>query len=190
MTCLSCRRACSGAICAGCRRRLHPAPDRMIGSVRVSSVWVHETTARNLVHRLKYEAVWGVAERLSGVMVGLLPPDATALVPIPRVVARRARYGIDPAAALARALASRSGLPVQSALRAIAWIPRRAGGPGRRRGSPRFGLTSHPAPGCVLIDDVVTSGATLAAAATLAGSHHAVTVTAGRSALTDRRPAS
>lgn len=162
----------------------------MAGPVLVRSAFAHEGAARALVHRLKYEAVVGVADVLAGVMVPLLPARTPGLVPVPRVVARRLRYGIDPARALADALSERTGIPVHAALVPPWWVHRRAGPAGRRRGAPRFQVRAVPPPGSVLVDDVVTSGATLVAASAVTGSTRAVTVSAGHSTLSPRGPVS
>lgn len=184
VTCLACRGASSAMICPACRRSLRRAPDRLVGPVLVRSAFEHDGAARLLVHRLKYDAVWGVADRLCGAMAPLLQPEVTALVPVPRVTLRRLRYGIDPAVALARALGRRTGVPVVAALVPMMWASHRAGPAGRRRGVQRFRLRGAIPEGAVLIDDVVTTGTTLRAAATVTGVRHAITVTAGHSALT------
>jgi predicted amidophosphoribosyltransferase len=106
-----------------------------------------------------------------------LPTDVSVLVPVPRVIARRWRYGVDPGRELARALGRRTGLPVADALRPALWTARRAGPAGRHRGIPRFGISGRTPVGAVLVDDVVTTGATLLAAASVCRSDRAVTVT-------------
>jgi predicted amidophosphoribosyltransferase len=93
-------------------------------------------------------------------------------------MARRWRYGVDPAFEIARSLSAVAGLPVVAALRAPAWVHRRAGPRRARRGQPRFRRVLPVPPGAVLIDDVVTTGATLLAAAEVTGIKTAVTVTA------------
>lgn len=188
MTCLACRTRTGGFLCRPCTATLGPTPDRMAGPVLVRSAFAHEGAARSLVHRLKYEAVAGVADALAGVVAPLLPADTPALVPVPRAVARRLRYGIDPARALAAAVSARTGIPVRAVLVAPWWVHRRAGPAGSRRGAPRFQIQTVPPPGSVLVDDVVTSGATLVAASRATGCTRAVTVTAGHSTLSRGRP--
>jgi predicted amidophosphoribosyltransferase len=138
---------------------------------------VHDGAARVLVHRLKYAASPRVASVLAALLATRLPTDATALVPVPRVIARRWRYGVDQGRELTRALARRTGLPTADPLRPALWTARRAGPAGRRRGIPRFDASGDAPAGAVLVDDVVTTGATLLAAANACGASRAVTVT-------------
>lgn len=129
------------------------------------------------MHRLKYEAVAGVSDRLAAVVAPLLPSDARVLVPVPRVRFRHLGYGVDPAAALADAVARRTGALVAAVLVPEVWARRRAGPAGRWRGTQRFRLRSRVPAGAVLVDDVVTTGTTLLAAARTTGITRAVTVT-------------
>ncbi len=116
-----------------------------------------------LVHRLKYQGVVAAADRLVDPLLPLLD-GAVALVPVPRVLARRWRLGIDPARVIADTLSQRAGLPVVTALAADWWSPRRAGRARADRATPRFSAVGRPPPGSVLVDDVVTTGSTLTAA--------------------------
>lgn len=130
----------------------------------VWSAYRHSGPARRLVHDLKYRSVVAVAEVLAAAMAPLLPPATVVLVPVPRVVVRRVMIGIDPGLELARALGRRGGVPVVSALRPPLWRPGQAGkGRGGRR--PTAFARHRRVEGAVLIDDVVTTGATLTAAA-------------------------
>ncbi len=153
------------SICDACRRRMTPAPDRRLPEgLVVRGAWRHEAAAQRLVLLLKYGGVAGAARELAAPMACRLPPGTTCLVPVPRARARAWRHGVDPAAELARELGRVAGLPVVRALEASWWWPRHAGRARAGRAPPRFRLLRRVR-GAVLVDDVLTTGATLAAAA-------------------------
>jgi predicted amidophosphoribosyltransferase len=113
------------------------------------------------VHHLKYRGLTGYAD----LVAALLSPRAplAPLVPIPRALTRRVRYGIDPGRALAQRLSRITGAPVASLLGVPLHTTRRAGGDHRRPVLP-FRIRGPLPPGLVLVDDVVTTGATLESA--------------------------
>ena len=168
-----------GSLCGACLGTLGPASERHLAGVLVRSGFGHTGAARRLVHRLKYEGLLAAARPLAGAMARVLPETTTALVPVPRVKARRWRHGVDPALELARSLAAMTGLPVLEALHPAMWVARRAGPAGRHRGHPRFVAIRSAERTAVLIDDVVTTGTTIGVAAAVTGLSRAVTATAG-----------
>lgn len=141
------------------------------------SAFVHEGAARLLIHRLKYDGVVVVARMLAPVLIELLPSDTACLVPIPRTTVRRWRYGIDPAGELARAIGNAGGPPAMQAMAAPLITGHRAGRNRSNVRSPRWRRLADPPAEAVLIDDVVTTGGTLAGAATVMGLERAITFT-------------
>lgn len=142
------------------------------------AAFAHEGAARVLVHRLKYEGLRGAAGPLAAAMAGRLPHGALHLVPVPRVAARSWRYGIDPALELARSVAALTGLGVVRALRAPLWAPALAGRTTDGRHPPAFRLARPLPEGAVLVDDVLTTGATLGSAHLATGGRSAGAVAA------------
>ena len=121
-----------------------------------------------LVRRLKYEGIEAVARLVAGELVDAMPDGVRCLVPVIRTPARRLRYGIDPAMTLAVALSVRSGIPVVKAVAPPLWHPPNAGADRQRRRAPDFRRRTAVV-GAVLVDDVMTTGATLDAAGALVG---------------------
>lgn len=138
-----------------------------------TGAWSHRGTARSLVHRCKYDGIEGVAVLAAAWLDR--PDGISALVPVPRVLARRVVHGIDPSRSLAEALADRWGLPVVDALDVAWWAPRRAGRR-LRPGPPSFRARAF-VPGAAIVDDVVTTGATAVAAATAIGADRVLAMT-------------
>lgn len=135
-----------------------------------SAVWLRGT-ARSAVHRLKYEGWWRVAETLAEAMRGLEPLTGQVfLVPVPLGTRRLRTRGYNQSERLAAALGTRLGLPVRTdglirrrdtrTQTALTPEARQANVAGAFEGRGVEGLA------CVLVDDVFTTGATLAEAAT------------------------
>ncbi len=180
MLCLACREWSSGVLCDACRSTLRAAPDAHLGFL-VRSAFDHSGAARTLVHRLKYDGIPAVARLLAPFLAAKLPPGTAALVPIPRSLLRRLRYGIDPGRELARATGREAGLPVFDCLRAELWYQPNAGRGRGHRHAPHFEVGSRPGGRLVLVDDVLTTGGTLSAARAVLGEAVVGAVAATRS---------
>lgn len=163
--CVSCGEWAGGPLCLACRRRLTAGRSGVVGDLAVSYAFHHSATGRTLVHRLKYHGLARAADILSAAMAPLVPAEAGVLVPVPRAVVRRVMYGVDPAKELARRLGRTLGLPVVAALAPPLWWPRHAGRTMSRRPAPAFSQRKAVTGPVVLVDDVITSGATLRGAA-------------------------
>lgn len=176
--CLTCRSFSARPLCAPCLSRLAPTGDRLVGDrIVVRSAWRHDGTGRALVHRLKYEGQLGAADQLAAAMAPLVGL-ATGLVPIPRTILRRHEFGVDPARELAQRLARLTGVEVFHVLRAAPMAPIHAGRSRDERAAPRLRVVRPPPSGVVLVDDVVTTGITLATAARVLGGSARAAVTA------------
>jgi predicted amidophosphoribosyltransferase len=144
--------------------------------------------ARRAVHRLKFSGWRDVASALSAAIAACddLPPvDVITWVPLAR--RRLAERGYDQARALAVGLGHRTGIPVSRLLRR----ERSTGPQARRAGAERraamrgtFEATGAVPARVLLVDDVLTTGATAAACAEVlaaAGARRIHLVTAARS---------
>jgi len=139
-----------------------------------SAVWLEEGPARSLVYALKYGG-WGIAARpMASVLVAALAPrlrGLDALVPVPLGRTRLRERGHNQAALLADALGRATGVRVLHAALVRARETRtqtRLSPAGRWENTRGAFAASGEALGgmhVALVDDVVTTGATLGAAA-------------------------
>ncbi len=131
---------------------------------------------RASLHALKYDGVRGLAEPLGAAMAArwrAAGRGGEALVPVPVHLARLRERGYDQAALLATAVGQALGLPVVAALARTeaTRAQHRLGRAARARNVASRFVVSDPFRAAVadrwlvLIDDVVTTGATLSACA-------------------------
>jgi predicted amidophosphoribosyltransferase len=190
--CAACGRSCraEAVICTRCSRALAgAAPILSGGPDGIDRAWSsapHEGVARSLVGALKFRRLLPVADLMADRIHWLAPGHLLggAVVPVPPAPARLRTRGFDPAGELAIALAARLEVRLEPCL------ARR--GPGHQVGRRRAERIGHApliesvaaAPRSVLlVDDVLTTGATLTSCATAlraAGAKRVVALTFSR----------
>jgi len=166
--CRRCGRALEGpGLCPTCAA--DPPPLRQMRA----PLRYEEPTSR-LIHSLKYEGYFALAEPLARRLIAGWPawdqpPDL--ILPIPLHSRRQRRRGYNQSELLARPLARAVGIPFSAAaLRRTRHTPPQVGlGPAARADNVKGAFAADPAAvggrHVLLIDDVLTTGATMSAAA-------------------------
>lgn len=174
--------------CPGCGVRAEPVCRSCVAAMRYPrpsppplgiDAWVaafaYEGVARELVARLKYrnarsalpwlaEATAAAARRRFGGAGGTVFPDLITWPPT--TASRRRERGFDHAEILARAVGRHLGLPVRAALERLDRSAQTGRSASERRSGPRFAGRGACDGLCVLVvDDVATTGSTLASCA-------------------------
>lgn len=209
------KRDAARIVCPVCRHRWRPVrppwcercgqPEPHFGPCRLCADWPAALTAvrsavwladgaREAVHALKYGGLPRIADDLAAAMAGVGPraDEASALVPIPLAPKRLRERGYNQSEALAVALARRWRLPVARDLltRVRETATQTALTPETRLANVAgaFAAGAPAWPVLVLVDDVFTTGATLAEAARAlaqAGARAVLGVTFGRAVIPD-----
>jgi len=181
------------AVGTGCDRCQQPMP--LIGPCRFcaewpaglgtarSAVWL-DATARPIVHHLKYDGLARAGADMARIIARSVPAPARAiLVPVPLAPRRRRQRGYNQAAAIAHALGDLWHRPVaervlrrardtgtQTALSPAERLRNMAAAfAATRPQSVPHVAAEAPYPTIILVDDVLTTGATLVACATALG---------------------
>lgn len=153
--------------CQDCRRK-----PLLLNRMRASLRYAEPTSS--IIHRFKYEGLFALAEPLARFLIDgwpawSQPPDL--MLPIPLHPRRMRRRGYNQSELLARPLGKAKGIPTEPELlrRTRHTMPQVGLGPDERHDNVRGAFTAD-ASGVrgrhvLLIDDVLTTGATMSAAA-------------------------
>lgn len=161
--CVVCRSIDRSGLCPSCRGGLVPVS----GQPAVPALFAYVGVGRDVVTALKYRDARRVVGALADGLVALVPSGVPcdAVVGVPTSPARRRARGFDQAELLARAVAVRLGVPAR---RLLVRVGTGAAQTGRSRverlDGPSFAVVGPPVRRVLLVDDVVTTGATVAAA--------------------------
>jgi ComF family protein len=176
--CVACGSSCRvhEPLCVECRRQLRWLGwDQPPVGVSVWAAVSYEGPARAVVRALKFGGAVQLVDTMAAQMAANAPPgffSGATLVPVPLHRSRRRRRGFNQAEELALALSARCGLGVADCLTRAGSVGR-ASQVGRTRADRLAALAGSvrlrpgaPVPlRALLVDDVVTTGATLAACA-------------------------
>jgi len=180
LVCADCRgrlRRLDGTLCARCGAptawpvaRCRECAGRRLSFASARAAVAYDGPARALVAGWKDRGLRPLAREFAGFVVEVVPrTSAHALTFVPGDAERSLKRGQNAAEALARELGPRWGLPVERLLsRPEHGRPQRGLSREERRKNVRntFTAVARPPVDVALVDDVYTTGATVAAAAT------------------------
>lgn len=167
--CLACQ--VEGALlCNACLDSLPPAPPKQLSSPDlevVQSATIYRGVAKDLIWKLKSSGAQAAAKIMAGCMLDLIPASKNiVIVPIPTASSRVRQRGYDQAKLLAKELSKQSRLPYINCLSRRGQAHQVGAGREQRTRqlqnafrvkSPLLIKNAH----IILVDDVVTTGATL-----------------------------
>ena len=154
-------------LCRRCEERLAPAPPLPpppgVDSAR--AVFIYDEVGSSVIGALKYANSHRLVHRLGPRLAAAAPQGLDVVTWAPAAAANRRRRGYDQGELLAREVARRLGMPARRLLARRADIPQTARDRAGRAAGPRIRARRAVSGSVLVVDDVLTTGATLATAA-------------------------
>ena len=162
-------------MCVRCGALLPEPPDRDLirGVDSVRAMTIYDSFAKDLVWRLKFQGARAAARTMARHMVPLVEWDANSvIVPIPTATRRVRQRGFDQAHLISWHLAKFTGLRASNCLRRHGQTHQIGASREQRLSQLESSFTIRKKTdlsgrGIILVDDVVTTGATIEAAASV-----------------------
>jgi ComF family protein len=172
-TCAACDAASTATFCDYCRERIEPSAPRHLDGVPLITLGKYAPPLSDAIVRFKYEGRAELASRLARLLTHRLEwlelPPNTVLVPVPLHPRRLAARGYNQAALIARELSQVRRLPCEPRLLIRTRDTEQQVGKARAarlsNASGAFALRKAGPRRAILVDDVVTTGATVRACA-------------------------
>ena len=167
-TCVVCESSANG-VCERCVDSLEPAEVPQLLAVRSATVLCsYEGVGAELVTAIKYQNKRQALTPLCDALAASLPTDFDAIVAVPANPARRRERGFDVPELIAKRLSKRMGIPVMTPLHRADDGSQQGRGKAERQGV-EFRAAERVPERVLLVDDVITTGATAVACAITLG---------------------
>lgn len=139
---------------------------------QITSSFVYRNTGRELYHQVKYHGYWRLIEPLVQHSMNSFFQNIDFLsydvfVPIPETFSRKWKRHFNPAGQIAKMLGRQTGLPFHSLLSMRPFSPHQVGLDyleRKKNAANRFHCSGSIPKSVIIVDDVITTGATLEAA--------------------------
>lgn len=155
-------------LCDKCVDELHPAGPLRVpdGLESLVGLITYEGTGRQLVVALKYRNSRAALPNLANALAAMTDiSDIDVITWAPTSASRRRRRGFDQSELLARVMGHQLHVPVRRLLRRHSGPAQTGRTSDERSSGVQFDAVGVPPRGVLVVDDVVTTGATLRAAA-------------------------
>lgn len=163
--CVNCSNA-KGPICVGCAAMLRAPPSISIdGLDSFRALWEFDDVSRHLVASFKYRGDLRAGRWCAKRLASIAPRALDAITWVPTTHSRRVKRGYDQAAELSRAVAAEVGMGSVAVLTRLREEAQTGGSRAHRLEGPRLRAIRGSPAAVALVDDVVTTGSSMRAAA-------------------------